>query len=264
MIVFVLIVGIIITFMFPFLGCVAGNLIKGVYYCIKDVTKYIKERKWKQFRGYGINAYIGYYGKGKTLSGVRYAYMMHKKYGITVYSNTPLNFDYVPFTNFQQMIEATDSCIFLIDETSTVFSHRDWKNFPVELLWSVFQCRHHHKELVLTSPRFQHIDSILRDVCEHVYDCRKKWRYMDYYIYDAWQMENCLNPTMLKPIGHKCFFVTDKIYNLYDTNHDVSTEMVKNFKDGNLRSNAEVQQAREKVVPDVRLNDLKRKAVKRF
>lgn len=254
----------IIFFMFPMFRCAFFNMFNVAVYATKDLIKYIKNRTWKKFKGFGINAYIGYYGKGKTLSGVYYAHKMYQRYGVKVYSNTPLNFPYEPFTNFQQMIDADDDCIFLIDEASTVFSHREWKNFPIDLLWSIFQCRHHHKELVLTTPRFQHIDSILRDVCEYAFDCRKKWRFMDFYMYDAWEMENCLNPTLLKPKGHKCFFVSDKVYSLYDTFHDVSTEMVQKFKNGELRDNKETMEARQKIVQDPRLNDLKRKVRKRF
>ncbi|WP_313134327.1 zonular occludens toxin domain-containing protein [Anaerocolumna sp.] len=225
-----------LLFILPFLRCFIFNLHKIGYYGIKDIYNYFKYKKWKIWQGYGLNIYVGMFGKGKTLSAANYVISQAKRYNLHVLSNIKLfDIPYEPLLNYQQIIESPENTIILIDEVSTLFNARSWKDFNINLLFQILQCRKNKKQLVCTAQRFAHVDKLLRDITTYVIDCNKYWRFLSNTYYDAWDYENMSNAAMIRHVGKEWNFVADKWYANYDT-----SELIDNVKKTDFLSNEEI------------------------
>lgn len=88
--------------------CIIFNVHRVVYYAVLDIYLYFKEKKWKDFKYYGIYMFIGMFGHGKTLSMTMTARKLYKKYGdsIRFVSNYELKgIPYIPLKNFNQIVD---------------------------------------------------------------------------------------------------------------------------------------------------------------
>lgn len=233
-----------------------------IFNSLVDLYKYFRYRKWNECKEYGkINVYTGLFGRGKTLSSVHYVLGIYNKYNgkkvwsekdkcfkvqtIRIISNVALNIPYVKLVNTQQIINATEGlndvsvAIVLIDEASTQFNSRNFKNnISSTLLNSLLTCRHHKFGMILTSQRFLHIDALIRQICDRAIECKKIWRFQMLYDCSAWDLENCTNIKLVKHLS-RCWFVRNKDYKAYDTYADV--DAIKRMQaNGELLSDDEV------------------------
>lgn len=228
--------------------CILFNIYRECAYLCIDIFSYFKNRKWKNWNGFGLNIYIGMFGRGKTLSATKYVLSQAKRYKLNVISNIELSgYPYTPLTNWQQIVDSRANTIILIDEISTVFNARNWKDFNINLLFQLLQCRKNKKMIVGTAQRFSHVDKLLRDITYEVIDCNKIWRFQHTINYDAWDYENCMNTKMLKRTRHRWQFISDKDFAAYDTD-----EIIDNAKRTDFISNNEIIAARG----DVQFNEL--------
>lgn len=210
-----------------------------IYYCVKDVFNYFKCKKWKKWNGYGLIFYTGLFGKGKTLSATKYVISTAKRYKLNVISNISLKgIEYTPLLNYHQILDAEPYTIVFIDEISTLWNSREYKNFPMEVLFQMLQNRKSHLQLIGTAQRFEHIDKLLRDVTSYVVDCNKLWRFTTNTFYDAFMYEN-VNRQFLRCEFSKLAFITDTDYGAYDTN-----EIINNVKKTEFISNEEILEKR--------------------
>lgn len=239
---------IIILLCIKFTRMLILNAFREAAYLGLDIFQYFKHKKWNNWNGFGLNIYVGMFGRGKTLSATRYVLRQAKRYKLNVISNIKLNgYPYTPLTNWQQIIDAPGNTIILIDEMSTVFNARAWKDFNINLLFQLLQCRKNKKMIVGTAQRFAHVDKLLRDITYEVIECRKIWRWQHTENYDGWDYENCQNKQMLKRVFHKWVFISNKDYQAYDT-----SEIIDNAKRTTFMSNDEILAARG----DVQFNEL--------
>lgn len=230
---------IVIALCFKFVRCVLFNLHYVCFYSVKDIYDYIKERKWKNFNEYGIDMYVGMFGHGKTLSMTHKARLLYAQYSDTLMfiSNYDLmGIPYTPLINFQQLVdlgeelpEGKQGCVVLIDEVSSVLSHRNYASFPLELISMLCQQRKRHIYIMCTAQRFFMVDKIWRSITTHVYDCNKMWRFQHVQKYDAWEYENAMNTQLIKCIGHNWWFVRNIDYNSYDTSQMITKTSAKDF-----------------------------------
>lgn len=237
--------------------CIIINIHREIAYLGIDLFNYFRYKKWNDWNGFGLNIYIGMFGRGKTLSATKYVLRQAKRYNLNVISNIKLNgYPYTPLTNWQQIVECDGNTIILIDEISTVFNARQWKDFNINLLFQLLQCRKNKKMIVGTAQRFAHVDKLLRDITYNVIDCNKSWRLLHNSYYDGWDYENCMNVRMIKRINHEWFFVSNKDYKSYDT-----SEIIDNAKRTDFISNEEILNLRG----DVQFNELAvNKVTKKF
>lgn len=193
------------------------------YYSIMDIFKYIIEKKWKLWNGFGIRMYCGYFGTGKSMLASKYICDQFRKYEktdtpITVLSNIPLSIDYIPLKNIQQILDIPENSIIFIDECNTLFNARAWKDFPTELVYQLCQNRKKHIMLIMTAPRFHLVDKSIRDVTEFVYQCKRPfWRIHVVSVFDGWEWENCPNINMLRPLNRYGIFAKNEYYDNYDS-----------------------------------------------
>ena len=194
------------------------------------------------------------FGCGKTLSLVKYAIHIYKKYdGLQVWDSehnafctqhihiiSNVNLYGVPYIEWESEKQFTDLesynfpkqdiTIFLLDEIGTIFNSRTFRNnISPEFLTKLLQSRKNKMCLYSTSQRFLFTDKILRESCSTVTTCRKFWRFITLSDYNAYDLENTTNPALLKPVSSSIWLATDDDYNSYDTEQLI--ERLKKNKD---------------------------------
>ena len=242
---------------------------KTVYNSVIDFYKYIRFHQWNNCKTGELKCFVGLFGKGKTLSAVHYVVKKYEHYNnkrvydfdrkkwvtqrVHIISNVELALPYEKFISLSQIVHIADTMraydlendtltvtLVLGDEFSVQLNSRSFKtNIDPLFLNTLLTCRHHHISLVYTSQRFNHVDALLRQVTSAVITCNKCWRFMVHGSYDAYELENASDPTMVKPLARFGWFVTNKDYNAYDTLACVGN-LAKSCKDGDMLSEAEI------------------------
>ena len=212
---------------------------------------------------------MGLFGKGKTLSAVHKVVSMYKQYDgkavwdkerqmwveqrVKVLSNVALSIPYDDFVSLQQVVYCAEKngqydeehdtltvTLVLGDEFSVQMNSRNFKsNIDPLFLNTLLTCRHYHISMFYTAQRFGHVDALLRQVTSCVVDCNKLWRFQRQNLYDAWEVENATSPRLVSPIARRCWFVTDRDYNAYNTLACVGN-LQKSFKEGDMLSEEEI------------------------
>ena len=219
--------------------CIVFNLHNIGIYSVKDFILYVKDKKWNDFGLYGIDMYIGMFGHGKTLSLVHQASSIYNRYGSSVcfLSNIHLqNIPYIELVNFQQLVdigenppEGVKGFVIIIDEISSVLSHRNFANFPLDLLPVLMQQRKLKMKCLCTAQRYFMVDKIWRSITTNVIDCNKFWRFQHNKVYDAWDYENAMNDKLIRKINDSWWFVKDKDFNAYDTSQMIKKSAASDF-----------------------------------
>lgn len=240
-----------------------------VWYGVIDMYKYFRYRCWNNCATGTISCYVGLFGKGKTLSAVHKVVSLYKRYNdkkifdfyrnkwvtqkIHIISNVSLTIPYEDFVSLSQIVAVADcmrsldeqndtrTCtIVLGDEFSVQLNSRSFKsNIDPLFLNTLLTCRHHHISLIYTSQRFNHVDALLRQVTSYVYTCNKIWRIMVHEQYDAFDLENASDPTLIKPKRRFGWFVKDAAFNAYDTLACVGN-LTKSCKEGDMLTEEQI------------------------
>ena len=253
----------------PTIRCAFFHPVKLVRYGAVDLFQYLKYRKWNECRTGELVAYVGLFGKGKTLSAVHKVVSMYEQYDgkpvwdrdrgmwveqrVKVLSNVALSIPYDDFVSLQQVVYCAEKngqydkehdtltvTLVLGDEFSVQMNSRNFKsNIDPLFLNTLLTCRHYHISMYYTAQRFGHVDALLRQVTSCVVDCDKLWRFQRQNLYDAWEMENATNTQLLTPLTRRCWFVTNRDYAAYDTLACVGN-LQKSFKEGDMLSEEEI------------------------
>lgn len=243
--------------------------LKSIFYVFKDIIKYFRFKEWRTCKTGTIVCYVGLFGKGKTLSAVHRVCKIYKKYNdkkvydfsrkkwvtqkVNILSNVDLSIPFIPFNSLQQIVDIAtnvqtidDACdtltitVILGDEFSVQLNSRSFKtNIDPLFLNTLLTCRHHHISLIYTAQRFNHVDALLRQVTSWVISCNKCWRYMVHSQYDAYQLENATDPTLVKPKKRFGWFISNKDFDSYDTLACVGN-LIKSCKQGDMISEEEI------------------------
>jgi hypothetical protein len=238
-------------------------------YLVTDIYKWFKYCKWNNCHTGKLICYTALFGKGKTLSVVHYINSMYRKYNnkkvydfnrrkwvmqkVHIISNVDLNIPYEKFVSLEQIVRVSDTFKALDDENDTLtvtlvlgdefsvqMNSRSFKsNIDPLFLNTLLTCRHHHITLVYNAQRFNHVDALLRQVTTYVVNCDKVWRFQIHRYYDAYQLENASDPTLVKPFKRDGFFITDRDYNAYDTLACVGN-LKKAVSKGDMLSEADI------------------------
>lgn len=243
--------------------------VKFVRYAIKDSYKYFRFKRWRAASTGQLIAFVGLFGKGKTLSAVHFVCRKYKKYNnrmiydfgrkkwvrqkVHIISNVELALPYEKFVSLSQLVTVADTMreiderndtltvtYVLGDEFSVQLNSRKFKeNIDPLFLNTLLTCRHHHITLVYTSQRFNHVDALLRQVTSVVYTCNKCWRIMVHSLYDAYELEYAADPTQVKAKSRCGWFITDADYDAYDTLACVGN-LSRSCKEGDMLSEDEI------------------------
>jgi len=240
-----------------------------VYLGVIDLYFYIVYKKYNNCPTGLIQAYIGLFGKGKTLSVVKEICRLYRKKNnkmvwcprrkkmvrqkIKIISNVQLSIPYEDFISLEQIVRCSEKnrniddenatltiTLVLGDEFSVQMNSRSFKtNINALFLNTILTCRHHYISLYYTAQRFKHVDALMRQITGYVVDCNKIWRLQGQKYYDAWEMENATTPDMLKSKKRKCKFITNKDYNAYNTLACVNN-LKKTMELGDMLSDTEI------------------------
>ena len=142
----------------------------------KIVDLYRFSKNPRSLHMYGIRAYVGLYGGGKTISLVSYLERLKKRYGDSIiictnfyYKNQDFHLDH-----WELLLKNYDRpAIFAIDEIQNEFNSRDYKNFPVELMYLLTQNRKGFgKQILYTAQDYETVDKNFRRLTQQVTVCR--------------------------------------------------------------------------------------------
>lgn len=253
----------------PKVRCAFFHPVSTVYYGSKDLYYYFKHNLKNLYPTGELVAYVGLFGKGKTLSAVHKVVSAYHAYDglpvwcprrhkmvtqrVKVISNVSLSIPYEDFVSLEQVVldaerkaeydDANDTLtitLVLGDEFSVQLNSRNFKkNIAPLFLNTLLTCRHYHISLYYTAQRFMQVDALLRQVTSYVVDCDKTWRLQGNNEYDAWEMENAANVSLLRPIRRRAWFVRDRDYNAYNTLACVGN-LKKDMQEGAMLSEAEI------------------------
>lgn len=254
---------------FPSFRCAVFHPFSLVYNAVADTYMYIKHHKADECGTGEIVAFVGLFGKGKTLSLVHKICGMYRRYNdrsvwcprrqkfvtqkIKVLSNVELAIPYEKLVSLEQIVLSAEKnrdkddaentltvTLVLGDEFSVQLNSRNFKsNINPLFLNTLLTCRHYHISLYYSAQRFGHVDALLRQVTSYVVSCDKLWRFQRLNVYDAWEMENASDPTAIAPRSRACWFVRDSDYAAYDTLATVGN-LKKSIDDGDMMTDAEI------------------------
>ncbi len=245
------------------------NPVRSAIYACTDVYSYFRYCRWRLLRTGEIRCYVGLFGKGKTLSAVHYVLDNFNRYNnkkvydpdrkkwvtqrVHVISNVELSIPHERFVSLSQLVSVADTMrrydiendtltitLVLGDEFSVQLNSRSFKtNIDPLFLNTLLTCRHHHISLVYTSQRFNHVDALLRQVTSSVITCNKCWRVMVHASYDAYELENASDPTMVAPLSRYGWFIRNADFAAYDTLACVGN-LAKSCREGDMLTEAEI------------------------
>ena len=149
-----------------------------IQYLFYDWLNYKWYRKDLLYYGWGIHLFTGKFGAGKTSLAVINVYKECCKYPqLTVLTNLTLkNFPkhtlIKPLKNIDDILNAPDDCIVLIDEIGTIFNSRDFmsgkKSVPKALFQLICQCRKRRMKIYGTVQKYMFLDKQIRDSSDTV------------------------------------------------------------------------------------------------
>lgn len=151
----VLLFGLIIS---PLIRAIVFNIHNVGIYSLKDIFDYFYLHKYRRFELFGIDLFVGMFGKGKTLSMTHKAKQIYKKYGdrVRFISNYTLNdIPFIPLINFNQLVDLGEDddnyegTVVLIDEIENVLNNRNYAKFPLALLHTLTQQRKKRVYIIL-------------------------------------------------------------------------------------------------------------------
>ena len=266
-----LIIPIIVFLVFPNITFfIISNFPHFIKWGIIDIYHFFKHKEYNRCKEFGmirLNCAFGnqVFGCGKTLMLVIRAISIYKTFNdkwvydedndifvkqkIHIISNVELyDVPYIKFEGVNQLIDIDqfgfsehDITLFLLDESGAIFNSRQFRdNISPEFLTRLLQSRKHKVALYMTSQRFQFTDKILREVCNEVTMCRKWWRIVKTSNYSAYDLENAVNPSLLRPKSVQYRFIFDKDYHSYNS-YQLVEQLRKDYKPNMYLNTEEIQ-----------------------
>ena len=254
--------------------------INTVKYAVLDVYRYFKHHQYDYYDAGLLNCYFAHFGRGKTLSVVHYVTAVFKRYNnkyvwdrgkrklvlqkVHVISNVHLNgIPYEELVSLSQVVccawrnknidnehDTRTVVVVLLDEASSQLNSRNFKsNIDADFLNTLITSRHFHMSLLYTSQKFKLVDALLRSVTQTCISCHKSWRIMVQEFYNADDMEYASDPTLVKPVSRRGWFITDRDYNAYDTLATVE-KLKKSVDAGEMMSEEQILALRGEMNPD--------------
>lgn len=223
-----------------------------ILYVFYDWLVYRHYRKYKMFYGWGIHLFTGRFGAGKTSLMVIKAYNLCKLYpqlhiltNLSL-SNFPEHTKILPLNSIDDILNAPEDTLVLIDEIGTIFNSRDFmsgkKSVPKSLFQHLAQCRHRRLMIFGTVQRFLLLDKQIRDISATVTECRCSFKHpfsrlLTGVVYSIDEYEAlCNNPLYIpRSMDSYCYIQTEKYRHLYDT-----IEMVKGMLEMKYLSDEEI------------------------
>lgn len=271
---------ILLYFLYIPFRVVINHPVSVAFYGFLDMFNWIKKKMYNYYPAGKLDCYAAHFGGGKTLSIVHYVTAIYKRYNnrkvwdkslkcfvrqkIHIISN--VEFSTIPFQRLVSLEQVVNMCmhnkeldkmthertviLVVIDEASAQLNSRNFKsNIDTDFLNTLITSRHYHMSILYSSQKFKLTDKLMRDVTQRVIQCKKIWRIMIQNVYNADELEFASDPSLVRPIERKGWFIRNKDYSAYDT-LAVVDKLKKDIDEGNMLSPAEILQLRENTNPD--------------
>lgn len=228
---------------------------KWLYWTIRDLILWIKNKGWKKFEGWGLHLYVARFGEGKTCSIVRDAYNICSDFPqVTLLTNIkvqnfPEHTKIIPLNSPWDIINAEPNTLVLIDEIGTIFNSREWSGgkgggVPIVLFQHIVQVRKRKIEVLATTQHYRYLDIMLRRITATVTVCsaflkHPFTRMITNRVYNAEDYELfCDNPLFPLVCENAYSYIqTDFIRSLYDTDEIVTTLLKMDYvSDSEIRA----------------------------
>ncbi|WP_113673779.1 zonular occludens toxin domain-containing protein [Vallitalea guaymasensis] len=194
-------------------------------------------------RMFGIWAFTGYYGEGKTLGAVTFAKNIQKKYpyhNFQIASNTDVSGQIMKITRWEDILTLPQNTIVIFDESQNDFSS-NMRDFPEDLLRRITQCRKRKLTLFMTSPKYTRMNINLRESVNFIAECKNvmsmdRWFTYKFYRTEDYEQYYDNKKKLRRNIYLKFSFIaTNDNYRAYNTIKEVesvktSDEDVKKVK----------------------------------
>ena len=271
---------VVIFILVPQVRCFIFNLPFSIILGVIDLKNYLLHKLFNTAPFGYIDCYCAEFGGGKTLSVTSKVCNLYKKYDgkkvwhpelkkmviqkIQILSNVELvGVPYIKLVSMEQFIKACEvkhdedianntlTITYLLgDEFSSQMNSRNFKtNIPTSLLNKILTSRHYYSAWYITSQRFSQVDKLIRESCRYVVECSKTWRFLINDRFYAWEMENCNNPLILEPVDSTCLWVSNKMYNQYNT-YSCVENLSDDWKNGKYLDDKEVLELRQPTPSD--------------
>ena len=219
-----------------FFYCVVPPILEHRYIKLVDFIKWVVVdtiRGKDRLRLWGIWAFTGYYGQGKTMGCVQYAKYLQEKYphrGIKIYSNIEVAGQVKKIKNWEELLDLPPNSIMIYDESQADWSCNIGTNsFPEDFLRRITQCRKKQFAMFMTSLRYNRMNINLRESINFVVECKNLFDMDRWFRYDFYRAEDyeMYYDNKFKLKTHKyidlSFVISDDDYCLYDTSEEVES-----------------------------------------
>lgn len=206
------------------------------YFKIVDFVKWVLidiKRGKDKLRLWGIWAFTGYYGEGKTMGCVQFAKHLQKQYphrDIKIFSNIEVKGQVRRVLNWEELLDLPPNSIFIYDESQADWSCNIGANgFPEDFLRRITQCRKKQFAMFMTSPKFNRMNINLRESVNFVIECKNIFQFDRWFKYTFYRAEDFEQyhenkiKLMLNKYLQMSFVVNDSDYGLYNTVEEVET-----------------------------------------
>lgn len=196
-------------------------------------------RKKRVYNGYGVHIFCGRVGSGKTISMIRIAQNIKRKYpNVKIYSNFNCAVSDGLVTSWRDIVDienidndgVNQGVLFLFDELHLTLSSQGWRDAPDNLLEYISLQRHLHKCIYGTTQVWSRVNKIIREQTDTVTECKcwlgKRLVTNRTYTQEDYQINGDKKDsgTRHRPVLYRESFVAyDSLRNLYDTDEIIGS-----------------------------------------
>ena len=189
-----------------------------------DVKASMKDKRFKEF---GLTAYVGRQGSGKSISMVERLEQIRRDYpDVVIMTNFGYIHEHEALTDWQQLIDCRSphGIVFAIDEIQNEFDVYESRNFNLEILKVITQQRKQGIKVLASSQVFTRVSKPLREQCFEVVECYTlsgRWTYQR--CFDADDYNNFIDSTnpdkqfKVPRKWRKNFVQSDRLRSKYDS-----------------------------------------------
>ncbi len=209
------------------------NWYPAFFRCLCDFLYKIVNPRNRVFDLYGVYLFCGRVGTGKTLSMVRAATRVKKRFPkVKIYANFHCDIADEFITCWEDVLysENVDSdgvnqgILFLFDEIHLTFDSQSWKDAPANLLEYISLQRHFHKCIFGASQVWSRVNKVIREQSDYVIECRtyfgKRLVRNTKFTQEEYNINGDLKGSgtrRRKHISNRFFFASDNLRSLYNT-----------------------------------------------
>ena len=192
----------------------------------------------RMFDLYGVYLFCGRVGTGKTISMVRRAELIKKRYPhVKIMANFHTDIadgfitcweDVLYSENIDEKTGVNNGILFLFDEIHLTFDSQSWKDAPVNLLEYVSLQRHYHKCIFGSSQVWSRVNKVLREQTDWVVECKtyfgKRLVRNTTFSQEEYNVNGELKDSGFRHRHHKsnfCYYASDRLRSLYNTDEIV-------------------------------------------